>query len=293
MSEAEQASGARLRAVLAAAELPSSVRRAWTERPPTPAPGQVWRARWGTMTQLLLVLDAPARSVRAAPVTLDPDLADNTAVILPADSTVLTVPLVVWLGDTMSLPLRVLDRVLGSVTIDLREVPEARRGRPVLTPADDRAVHRARLQDVLGVFVAARWAPDGNGNLGDILGKTTSKRVSEALELSDREVIALRRGRMGLTPDQAVRLASVAEESVENLLAANPRLPDDLVADLDLPAYRAKVNALAQRRGIDEVEAWLTAGYSVAGVAHRQTEGEAPSWRERLDRYFDAVLDEQ
>lgn len=293
MSEAEETPDARLRASLTAATLPSSVRRAWADRPPTPTPGQVWRARWGTVTQLLLILDAPARSVRAASVTLDPDLADDTAVILPADSGDLTVPLVVWLGDATSLSFRILDRFLGSVSIDLREVPDACRGRPILTPADERAVHRACLQDVLDVFVAARWAPDGDGNLGEILGTISSNRLSETLELPDRAVIALRRGRTWLTPEQAERLAPVVEETVENLLAANPRLPDDLIADLDLPAYRAKVNMLARQRGIDEVEAWLTAGYSVAGVALRQTEGNAPSWQERLDRYFEVVLDEQ
>jgi hypothetical protein len=241
----------------------------------------------------MLILEAPARSVRAAPVTLNLDLADDTAVILPADSGDLTVPLVVWLGDTTSLPLRVFDRFLGAVTTDLREVPDADRGRPVLTPADERALHRARLQDALDVFVTARWAPDGHGNLNELLGKTTGKRISEALGLSDRAIIALLRGRLGLTPEQAGLLAPVVGETAENLVAANPRLPDDLIADLDLPVYRAQVNALAQRRGIDEVEAWLTAGYSVAGVAHRHTEVETPSWSERLDRYFGLVLDDE
>lgn len=293
MSKAGGTPGARLRTALTAAALPSSVRRAWADRPPTPAPGQLWRARWGTVTQMLLILDAPARSVRTAPVTLDMDLADDTAVVLPAEANDITVPLVVWLGDATSLPIRVLDRFLGLVTIDPREVPSARSGLPVLTTADDRAVNRARLQDALDVFVAARWAPGGDGSLGEILGRADPKRLREALELPDRVVIALRRGRTPLTPEQAVRLAPVVEESVENLLAANPVLPDDLVADLDLPAYRAKVNALANRRGIEEIEAWLTAGYSVAGAAHRQAEGDEPSWRARLDRYFGVVLDEQ
>lgn len=50
--------------------------------------------------QQLLILDAPARSVRAATVTLDVQAADDSAVILPADSSELTVPLVVWLRRT-------------------------------------------------------------------------------------------------------------------------------------------------------------------------------------------------
>jgi hypothetical protein len=85
----------------------------------------------------------------------------------------------------------------------------------------------------------------------------------------------------------------VVNEPVEALLAANPPLPEDLVAELDLPAYRSKVVALAQRRGMDEIEAWMTAAYSVTAVAHRQTEGAAPTWTDRLDRYFALVLDEQ
>lgn len=293
MSEAEDTPAARLRAALAAAALPPSVRHAWTERPPTLAPGQIWRARWGTVTHLLLILDAPSCSVRAAPVTLDVDAADDSAAVLPATSSELTVPLVLWLGDATSLPLRVLDRFLGSLTVDLQELSAADHGHPVLTPADERAVHRARLQDALDVLVAARWAPEGNGNLKALLGTADPKTLAHVLEVPDRTVIALRRGKAALTPEQAERLAPVVRQPVEALLAANPPLPEDLVADLDHPAYRAKVVALAQQRGIDETQAWLTAGFAVAAVAHRQTEGDTPSWTDRLDHYFALVLDEQ
>ncbi len=293
MSEAEGTPAARLRAALTAAALPPAVRRAWTDRPPTPAPGQIWRARWGTVTQLLLVLDAPSRSVRAAPVTLDVEAADDSAAVLTPAHTELGAPLAVWLADTTSLPLRVLDRYLGSALLDLRDLPAAGRGRPVLTPADERAVQRARLQDALDVFVAARWAPEGSGNLKELLGTSDVKELAQVLQVPHRTVIALRRGKAALTPDQAERLAPVVHLPVEALLAANPSLPEDLVADLDHPAYRAKVVTLAQRRGIDETQAWLTAGFAVAAVAHRQTEGEKPAWTDRLDRYFALVLDEQ
>lgn len=293
MSDTEGAPAGRLRAALAAAAIPPAVRLAWTGRPPTPAPGHLWRARWGTVTQMLLILDAPSRAVRAAPVTLDPDAADDSAAVLPPGSSELTVPLTVWLSDTTSLPLRVLDRFLGSLTVDLTLLAEADHGPLLLTPADERAVHRARLQDALDVFVAARWAPEGNGNLNALLSMADPKGLAQVLEVPDRTVIALRRGKAALTPEQAERLAPVVHQPVEALLAANPALPEDLVADLDHPAYRAKVVTLAQRRGIEETEAWLTAGFAVAAVAHRQTEGVTPSWTDRLDRYFALVLDEQ
>jgi hypothetical protein len=289
----EKSGHARLRAALAAATLPSSVRLAWSGHLPEPAVGQMWRARWGSVTQVLLVMDASARSVRAAPVTFDLDMADDSAVILPAEASDLTLQLVVWTNDAMSLSLRVLDRFLGSLADDPREVLNAPRGRPVLTVADERAVSRARMQDALDVFLSARWAPEGVGTLNEVLGKIDRKRLGDVLAVPDRVVIALLRGRNGVTPEQAERLAPVLKETPENLLAANPPLPEDLVADLDRPVYRAKVNALAHRRGVDEIAAWLTVGYSVAGVAHRQTEGDAPSWREQLDRYFQAVLDDQ
>lgn len=293
MSDAEGTPAARLSAALAAAALPSTVRRAWTERPPTPAPGQVWRARWGAVTQLLLILDAQSRSVRAVPVTLDVADADASAAVLPPPSSELAAPLVVWLADETSLPLRVLDRFLGSLTVDTTALRSANHGRPVLTPADERAVHRARLQDALDVFVSARWAPESNGNLKELLRATDPKQLAQLLKVPDRTIIALRRGRTFLTLEQAERLAPVVGHPVEKLVAANPPLPDELVADLDHPAYRAKVTALAQRRGIAETQAWLTAGFAVAAVAHRQTEGDSPSWTDRLDGYFALVLDEQ
>jgi len=292
VSEDNRTPGDRLRAALTAAALPPSVRRAWTEPPPALAPGQIWRARWGTVTQLLLILDTPSRAVRAAPVTLDVDAADDSAAVLVPTSSELSVPLVLWLADATLLPLRVLDRFLGSLTVDVRELSVATRGHPVLTPIDERNVHRARLQDALDVFVAARWAPEGAGDLRALLGPADPNALARLLGVPDRIVIAVRRGRAALTPEQAARLAPVVHQPVEALLRANPPLPEDLVADLDHPAYRAKVVALARRRGIDETRAWLTAGFAVAAVAHRQTEGDAPSWTDRLDRYFALVLDE-
>lgn len=292
MTEAEGPAGGRLRAALAASGLPRAVRRAWEGTPPAPEPGQVWRARWGTITLLLLILEATSRAVRAAPVTLDVAAVDDSAVLIPQEASELAVPLAVWLEDSTSLPLRVLDRHLGALTVTVTDLSEARRGRPVLSAADDRAVLRAQRQDALDVLATARWAPEGDGNLKNLLGPAM-KDLGDLLGIPNRTVIALGRGIVALTPEQAERLAPVVGHPAERLLAANPALPEDLVADLDLPAYRAKVVRLARRRGIDEIQAWLTTGFAVAAVAHRQTEGEAPSWTERLDRYFSLVLDEQ
>ncbi|MBN1093453.1 hypothetical protein JKP75_13295 [Blastococcus sp. TML/M2B] len=241
---------------------------------------------------MLLVVDASRRSVRAVPVTLDVDAADDSAAMLSAESSDLACSLVVWLADATLLPLRVMDRYLGSLTVNLGELNAADRGRPVLTAADDRAVQRARRQDILDTFVAARWAPEGSGNLKELLPSSDVKGLAQVLQVPERTVVALRRGRAALTSEQAERLAPVVHLPVERLLAANPPLPEDLVADLDQPGYRAKVVALAERRGIDEIEAWLTAGFAVAAVAHRQTEGEKPAWTDRLDHYFALVLDE-
>lgn len=293
MSEAKRTPADRLRAALRAAALPSAVRQAWTDRPPTPAPGQIWRARWATVTQLLLVVDAPSHAVRTVPITLEVDAADDSAAVLPPGHSTLTVPLVVWLDDAVTLPLRVLDRFLGSLSVDLAVLPAADRGRPVLTPTDERRVQHARLQDLLDVLVAARWAPQGDGNLRALLSAMDQRSLGQVLDVPDRTVISLLRGQVPLAPDQASRLAPLVHQPVDALLAANPRLPEDLVADLDRPVYRAKVVELARRHGADEIDMWQKVGYAVASVAHRQTEGDAPSWSDRLDRYFALVLDEQ
>jgi len=65
----------------------------------------------------LVILDAPARAVRAAALTPDPAGADESAVIVPAESSDLGVPLIVWLGDATSQPVRVLDRHVGTVDV--------------------------------------------------------------------------------------------------------------------------------------------------------------------------------
>lgn len=292
MSDGQKSPRARLRAALAGAVLPSAVQDAWAASPPDPTSGQLWRARWGTVTQMLLILESSARSVRATPVTFDLGMADDSAGILPATASDLSIPLVVWIDDAASLPLRVLDRFVGVLAEQRRRVQDAPRGRPIASAVDERAVQRARGQDAMDVFVSARWAPEGSGTLKEILGRTERSRLTAALALPDRQVIALLRGRNGVTPEQAELLAPVVGETAEALLASNPPLDEDLVADLDLPVYRAKVNALAKRRGLAELDAWRVVGYTVAGVANRRTEGAAPSLREQLDRYFEAVLDD-
>jgi hypothetical protein len=228
--------------------------------------------------------------VRAAPVTLDSELADDSAVVTSSDGSDLTVPLVVWLQDATSLPVCVLDRFLGAVHVDLRAASALQHGRPVLTAADERAVHRARLQDALDVFVAARWAPEGDGSLGALLGTARPQQIAQVLGVPNRMVIGLRRGERFLSPQQAELLAPLLHRSAGEVLAANPPLPEDLVADLDLPEYRARITALARRKGTDEIDTWRAVGYGVAAVSHRQTEGNAVSWRDRIDQYFLAVL---
>jgi hypothetical protein len=52
---------------LAGAVLPSAVRDVWAASPPDLTSGQLWRARWGAVTQMLLILESSARSVRAGP----------------------------------------------------------------------------------------------------------------------------------------------------------------------------------------------------------------------------------
>lgn len=270
--------------------LAASVRRAWTETPPQPMPGQVWRARWGDHRCLVMIVDAPVRAARIVALTTDVAEADDTAVVLPAGENDLGVSLVAWVGDMAVVPLRVLDRFVGGVLSSLDE--HSVRGHVVLSVSDDRVVLRARLQDTLHMFEQARWAPEQTGSLADLLGDTDRRSLAGLLDVAPREAIALLRGQRALTIEQAQFVASHVGRGLDDVLATNPVLPEALVADLDLPKYRAQVGSLASLRRISEIEAWRVAAYAVAGVSQRRTDGQETTWRDRLDQYFQVALDE-
>lgn len=292
----------RLHAAAAATRVAAAFSDAWNAPPPDPATGQLWRARWGRQHQLVVLLSVAGNMAAAAPVCFERNYADDTTELLSAQDTTLNVPLAVWTSLTRIVPMRVLDRMGGDVTttgiaaLDPASDPKTRhRGEPIVTPVDTRAEYRAVLEDTMTEFAAATWTPRGEGTLPAVLRKAGigPADIANTLQLPPQQALQLLRGSLPLKEQQAELLTAQIGLSVEELLDANPALPDELIARLDRPACRARVTQLARRRKLSEPLAWQTAAYDVFALAARQTGPEQSiAWDERIDRYFTVVLDD-
>lgn len=294
---------------------------------PTPEVGDVWRARWQDVAGAVLVThvghgslqhrtpvgpsdgswevdvvggrdndvqhltEGSAHAVRVAPVSFDEE-ADDSAVVAPAPTHDIGVDFVVWIEDSTDVPIRVLEAKLGQLAQP--GVDGLPRGTRNWGPTDPRTRHRARMQDLLDALAEATWAPESNTgvHLADLLATADIRDVAKALG-SVQEAAQLRRGQGWLTPEQAEKLAPVLSKNPDELLEANPELPDDLVTTMDQPQVRAWVDAFAALRDQDEVTAWRTAAYGVFALAAREhTRTPSTNWVARVRAYFDAILDE-
>ncbi|HVW80737.1 MAG TPA: hypothetical protein VHB69_07350 [Mycobacteriales bacterium] len=280
----------RLRRALAPSVLPARVQQAAQTAPPDPQPGQLWRARWEETSELVAVLRVTTDAVEAAPVTLDVEYADNDAAVVPAGESPLGVDTVTWIGLRRVLPMTVLDRFLGEWPV---KSLMAGTGSVIVNPADPRAEYRAYLEDELDLLAAARWAPTGAGTLAEELRAAgiDPQRLVALLDLAPQEALALLRGRLPVTAEQAETLAPALNRTVEQILAANPAPPAEIVSLLDRPRRRPQVQALARRRGMSEVTARQTAAFGVWRLAARQVgDRTEPAWDARLERYFHVTL---
>jgi hypothetical protein len=292
----------RLRRLAAAAKVPAAVVTAWHDLPPEPGEGQLWRARWEDQVEIVLVTATTPGGVQVVPVTLDVGYEDDETLVVPPDSGPLGVSFLIWRGLARDLPLRVLDRYLGSPREGLRTAAElaaaategARTGTAITSATDPRSEYRARLADGLDILAAASWAPEGTGQLGALLqaaGQNPGTLIA-LLGITPQQALALLRGQAPLSPSQADLVAQATDHPVAELIAANPALPTELVSRLDQPRRRRQVQQLAARRGTGEIDAWRQAGYETFALAARQTgDRESRAWDERLDRYFHVVLD--
>jgi hypothetical protein len=290
----------RLVAAAKMATVPEAVRSA-TDAPVTadPAGGDIWRASWGDVVKLLLVLDYHEGGVRVAPVALDVEDVDRESLIVDARCSALSVPLAIWLGLARELPERVLERKIVHVAFDVRAprwernlVAEnrARWGRTVTSVLDRAAEERAVLEDSLETFQHARWISPSSGGLGTMIKESSvlPRDLPALLGCNQARALAVIRGQQAVTPDEAERLAPALRVEAAQILAANPMPPEALIASLDRPRWRAQVQRLAQHSGVPEVSAWRTAAFGAWSLAARQTGGadQGPAWEERLSRYF-------
>jgi hypothetical protein len=271
---------------------------------PSPQVGDVWKVRWQEAVGAVLVTalerdrqfdgavspGALVSSLRVVPVSFD-EVPDESAVLAPAFTHDLGFDLCLWVDDEAEVPARVLECKVGHFTVP--GVSGLPRGSRNWGPTDPRTLARAHVQDLVDEMVDASWTPARGGHevsISALLANADIRRVAEALG-SVPAAMQLRKGQAWLTPEQAERLAPVLSRSADELLAANPALPDELVTVMDQPSVRLLVDELAEQRQLDEVTAWRRAAFGAYALAAREHKLSAvPSWVGRVRAYFDATL---
>ncbi|MEU8926207.1 hypothetical protein AB0D10_35640 [Kitasatospora sp. NPDC048545] len=301
MSSVHTTAYQRLVAVAAGLKVPAAVRRVATEPPQDPRPGQIWRAAWKDVIQPLLVTSTGDDTLRAVPASFE-RYADGNTLLLPASASTLEEPLALWWGLEATVPWCVLDRQVSELSncpasLTRHSLAGAVAGAPRGASTAESAAaneYRGLLAGRVAVLSAARWEPEGTGSLPQLLKDKaiTPGDLAAELELLPPQALAVWRGKLPLTPDQAATLADRLGQRAEQLIAANPALPHEVVHELNRPLRRAQVKALAARYNEAEHDARLRAAYGIFALAARQDGPARPNWTARTDRYFELCLGE-
>lgn len=290
----------RLVAAAARLKVPDAVRTVATAVPRDPEPGQIWRAAWGTAVELLAITAVGDDTVHAVPVSME-RFHDEKSLILPDSASTLEQPLVLWRGLKSALPWCVLDRQIGDLTIPLPAGPypsdadgpaDGRWGRQTPALAAQAAEYRGSLTDAMNELSSARWVPEGTGRLDQLFRQhqVTTQQLADRLDLPPARVLALWRGRVPLTQDQAQNLADLLHLPPSAILAANPALPTPVVRAFDRPLRRWQLRRLAEQEDETEDEVRRRAAFDVFSLAARQPGGQETDWEARVDRYFQVRL---
>jgi hypothetical protein len=277
---------------------------------PDPVRGQLWRASWDDIRQLVLVLRVTgAGTAVVAPVTADPPTSDESSVVLDASLSVLGHAVTVWGGLATEIPFLVFDVMIGTVVPTIVTAAEhvsvggrqeilpegVSAGTPVESVFDPAAGVRAELSDILERFRDATWAPQALSSgkpLRELLRGRTDvpalmKGLAQALGLKPPEIIDLLKGTRPINPGHVPAIARITGLTEQAVLSAASPIPGSLVRELDRPRWRKALRARRPRDG-SEISARLTVAYGTLALAARQTgPAAADPWPQRIRHYLD------
>jgi hypothetical protein len=275
---------------------------------PDPSRGQLWRASWEGVTQLVVVLRVTtAGTATVVPVTVDPPASDEASVVADAALTVLGHEATLWGGLAADIPFLVFDVPLGIVAPTIvaaaeraavggerDELPEGlRAGSRVESPFGPAAQVRAELSDALDLLRHATWVtPSASAGkpLPELLKGRNDvpallREIAETLGLKPPEVMSIMKGARPVLPDQVPVFARIAGLTEQEVLSAAP-LPDGLILELGRPRWRKALTARRASAG-SEGAARRSVAYGALALAARQTgASSADPWPERIRQYL-------
>ncbi|MFJ8076983.1 hypothetical protein ACIQ7Q_24325 [Streptomyces sp. NPDC096176] len=302
MSSVHTTAYQRLVAAAAGLKVPDAVHRVATAQPQDPKRGEIWRAAWEDIIQLLLITTTgDDDTAHVVPVSFE-RYADARTLLLPARATTLEQPVALWWGLEATVPWCVLDRQVSELTARpdnltsralADTVKESTWGSGTVLSAAA-GEYRAVLTGHLEVLASAQWAPQGSGDLAELLGEhgITVQQLAAELNLAPPHALDVWRGQQPLTAEQAATLAALLGQPAARFLDANPTLPPTVVHELNRPLRRSQIKKLAAHYDETEHAARLRAAYGIYALAARDDNRTEPNWTARTDRYFELRLDE-
>lgn len=267
---------------------------------PELAPGQIWRARWDDLVQLVLIdsLADDTSRVRITPVEIGDEEADEDAVILPAAETDLDQPLSAWPTLTTDVPAMTLDRWVATLRSyrSERDIVQAadsgalRRGHIIANDAGPRLANKKALGYSARALHDAGYLRGGRDNLTELLKGLSTAELAQALEGDTPLAVSLKRGRTVLDEALARRIESATSLSSEELLEANPAPPVRLMNAIWARERGATLREVAQKRAESESEAFAQMSQAVFALAARGEKRDEVDWAGRVDTYLHMAL---
>lgn len=133
--------------------------------------------------------------------------------------------------------------------------------------------------------IAARL-PSGTGELGTLLAGVAVTSLAATLHVNNAIALKIVRGDAFIDRTQAERLAPLVQKSPEELVAANPAIPGDLVETLTSSTRNGQLRALARKDDLSESEAFAKMARDCFALAARGERQGIRDWPGRVDTYL-------
>jgi plasmid maintenance system antidote protein VapI len=268
-----------------------------------PGAGQLWQLEWDGRGAVGLIVGVDADTVRVVPAEDDPHLGDDWALLLEEAASPIGLGFVLWTGLAVSVPMRVLNVLLGvvpePVMTGVQDAFAARAanqagaadgiGAPISSVLDERAQLVEGIKRRFAELAAASWLLAAAGEparIGELLRAAglQATQVADHLGLPPREVLKLVRNQRPLSPEEAVRLAELLGVA-PSTLGATLAIPTELVTALDRPSRRTQLRALAETAGTSEATFRRAEALAILPMAARRTGAPdaGPDWEQLVE----------
>jgi hypothetical protein len=259
--------------------------------------GDIWRALWDGVALLILIeraeTDLPNR-IYGAPVDIGDEEADDTAMVLPSDTTTFSLPVTVWPSLATDFAAITLDRRVGGTREGVEVLGAVSNvgvwGRPILRDASPRS-HGNRVRNLsVEILHDAAQLPAGSGTLHTLLADVPMATIIDALGGNRPQAVKIKRGTAAVDATQAAVLADLIGISTQAVLNANPHASVGFAEEVTDPRHRKLLRAVATGRKESESEAFAQMTQSVVALAARGERRDYADWAGRVDTYLAMAL---